>query len=181
MPRLARSKQRSRAGSLIARKRRPPLSRTGYLANPASLTGIPRLEPVHAGNKISFGSSSLTALAQTLVEIELANETDWIAAEKTASSLVEHVLRRFMADRGQSIIAEHFELSLSLGEAIIDSVYGEAEPASPGQLFFVLNTESSFALGVGEAIAELEGVHDGIGTSVLRHPASGSIPLDPRL
>ena len=77
--------------------------------------------------------------------------------------MVEHVLRRYLADRGQSIIAEHFELTLTLGEAIVDSVYGEAEPTSPGQLFFVLNTESSFALGVGEAITELEGAHAGMG------------------
>ena len=163
MPRLARSKQCSRTGSLPARKRRSRLPRTGYLANPASLIGIPRLEPVHAGNKISFGSSALTALAQTLVEIDQANESDWIAAEKTPSTLVEHVLRRYLADRGQSAIAEHFELSLTLGEAIVDSVYGEAEPTSPGQLFFVLNTESSFALGVGDAITELEGAYAGMG------------------
>ena len=110
MPRLARSKQCSRTGSLTARKRRSRLPRTGYLANPASLIGIPRLEPVHAGNKISFGSSALTALAQTLVEIDLATEADWIAAEKSPSTLVEQVLRRYLADRGQSIIAEHFEL-----------------------------------------------------------------------
>ena len=159
MPRLARSKQCSRTGSLTARKRRSRLPRTGYLANPASLIGIPRLEPVHAGNKISFGSSALTALAQTLVKIDQANESDWIAAGKTPSTLVEQVLRRYLADRGQSIIAEHFELSLTLGEAIVDSVYGEAEPTSPGQLFFVLNTESSFALGVGDAITELEGAY----------------------
>jgi hypothetical protein len=97
------------------------------------------------------------------VEIDQANESDWIAAEKAPSTLVEQVLRRYLADRGQSIIAEHFELSLTLGEAIVDRVYGEAEPTSPGQLFFILNTESSFALGVGDAITELEGVCAGMG------------------
>jgi hypothetical protein len=163
MPRLARSKQCSRKGSLTASKRRSRLPRAGYLANPASLIGIPRLEPVHAGNKISFGSSALTALAQTLVEIDQANESDWIAAGKTPSTLVEQVLRRYLADRGQSIIAEHLELSLTLGEAIVDSIYGEADSSCPGKLFFVLNTESSFALGVGEAITELEGAYPGMG------------------
>jgi len=163
MPRLARSKQCSRTGSLPARKGRPRLPRTRYLANPASLIGIPRLEKAHIGNKISFGSSALAELAQTLVEIDQASESDWIAAEKNPSTLVEQVLRRYLADRGQSIIAEHFELSLTLGQAIIDSAYGEAEPTSPGQLFFVLNTESSFALGVGDAITELEGVCAGMG------------------
>ena len=147
MPRLARSKHHPRTGSLTARKRRSRFPGTGYLANSTSLIGIPRLEQGHAGNKISFGSSALTALAQTLVEINEASESDWIAAGKTSSTLVEQVLRRYLADHGQSTIAEHFELSLTLGEAIVDNVYGEAEPTSPGQLFFVLNTESSFALG----------------------------------
>ena len=68
MPRLARSKQRSRAGSLTARNRRSRLPRPGYLANPASLIGIPRLEAAHAGSRITFGCSDLTALAQALVE-----------------------------------------------------------------------------------------------------------------
>jgi hypothetical protein len=57
---------------------------------------------------------------------------------------------------GQAFIAEHFELSLMLGESIIDSAYGEAEPAASDQLFFVLNTESSFPLSVGHTIDELE-------------------------
>jgi hypothetical protein len=163
MPRLARSKQCSRTGSLTARNRRSSLPRTGYLANPASLIGIPRLEPVHVGNKISFGSSALTVLAQTLVEIGHATESDWNAAGKAPSTLVQHVLCRYLADRGQSIIAEHFELYVTLGEGIVNSIYGEADSPCPGQLFFVLNTESSFALGLGDAITELDAVHAGMG------------------
>ena len=97
------------------------------------------------------------------MEIDQANESDWIAAEKNPSTLVEQVLRRYLADRGQSALAEHFELSLTLGEAIVDSIYGEPDSSCPGQLFFVLNTESSFALGVGEAITELEGAYPGMG------------------
>ena len=163
MPRFARSKQRSRAGSLTARKRRSRLPRTWYLANPTSLTGIPRLEPVHAGDKISFGSSALTVLAQTLVETGHATESDWNAAEKAPSTLVQQVLCRYLADRGQSIIAEHFELYLTLGEGIVNSIYSEPDSPCPGQLFFVLNTESSFALGLGDAITELDAVHAGMG------------------
>ena len=64
MQRLARSKRCSRTGSLAARKRRSRLPRTRYLANPASLIGIPRLEAAHAGSRITFGCSDLTALAR---------------------------------------------------------------------------------------------------------------------
>jgi len=81
MQELLECKDSQEASSALARalslqgRGDPGLPRTGYLANPASLIGIPRLEPVHAGNKISFGSSALTALAQALVQIDLANES----------------------------------------------------------------------------------------------------------
>lgn len=163
MQRLARGRQSSRTGSLTSRKRRSCLPRAGYLANPSSLIGIPRLEPAHIGNKISFGSSALTALAQTLVEIDLANESDWVAAGKAPSALVDYVFHRLLADHGQQTVAEHFELSLTLGESIVDSIYSESDSASDDQLFFVLNTDSSFPLPVGDAITELEAVHPGMG------------------
>jgi hypothetical protein len=83
--------------------------------------GIPKLDVAHAGSRITFGCSDLTALAQTLVEIGLAKESDWIAAGKTPAALVDSVFRRFLRDHGQEIIAEHFELSLTLGESIVDN------------------------------------------------------------
>jgi hypothetical protein len=97
------------------------------------------------------------------VELDQTSESDWVAARKIPSILVEHVVHRYLADCGQSIIAQHFELSLTLGEAIVDSVYGEGEPTAPGQLFLVLNTDSSVALGVGDAITELEAAQAGMG------------------
>ena len=165
MPRLAAGKQRSRSGSLPARKRRPRLSPVGYLANPASLTGIPKLNSHHSGTRLTFGDAKLTSLAQTLVEIDLANESDWIAAAKVPSALVDRVIRRFLHEHGQELIAEHFELCLSLAESIVDTTYTESEPAPNGQLLLVLNTESSFPLGVGKAIDELERHQPGLGAA----------------
>jgi len=165
MQRLATGKQCSRPGSLTARKRRTRLPGTRYLADPASLTGIPKLEAAHAGSRITFGCSDLTALAQTLVEIGLATESDWIRAGKTPAALVDSVFRCFLCDHGQEIIAEHFELHLTLGESIVDTSYSDDGLDSNGQLFLVLNTESSFPLCVGPAIEELEGCHPGLGVA----------------
>jgi hypothetical protein len=165
MPRLARSKFCSRAGSLAPRRRRSRLSPVGYLANPASLIGIPKLELEHAGNRIAFGCSDLTKLAQTLVEIDIADESDWIGAERVSAALVDKVFRRFLRDHGQETIAEHFELYLTLGESIVDTRYSDSGADSNGQLFLVLNTESSFPLGVGSATEELERLHPGMGAS----------------
>jgi hypothetical protein len=139
------------------------VARPGYLARASGLIGLPRLRPCHGGEKIGFGSSALTKLAESLVEIGLAHEADWGAAQKLPSTLVDQVLRRFLADHGQAVIAQHFVLCLTLGESIIDSAYGEPNPASTGQLFFVLNTESSFALGIGSAIEQLESAQAGLG------------------
>ncbi len=165
MPRLARSKQCPGAGSLTARKRRSRLPRTGHLADPASLIGIPKLEAAHAGSRITFGCSDLTALAQTLVQIGLATESDWVAAGKTPAALVDSVFRCFLRDHGQEIIAEHFELYLTLGESIVDTSYSDSGADSNGQLFLVLNTESSFPLGIGAVIEELEGFQQGLGVA----------------
>jgi hypothetical protein len=134
--------------------------------------GIPRLERTHSGTEISFGSSALSALAGTLVGLDLASESDWIAAGKLPSALVDGVLRRFLSDRGQGSVAEHFELSLTLSESIVGSLFSDAGAETSGQLFLVLNTESSFAMAVGDAIADLEDVHPGMGAAfydTLRH------------
>ena len=137
------------------------MARTGYLAPASGLIGIPQLQAGHRGEKIGFGSSALTALAETLFTTGLGNHSDWISAKKLPSTLVDAVLHRFLADHGQSIIAEHFELCLTLGESIVDSLYGEPDQAAAGQLFFVLNTESSFALCIGHVIEQLESAQAG--------------------
>ena len=62
---------------------------------------------------------------------------------------MDRVIRRFLREHGQELIAEHFELCLSLAESIVDTTYTESEPTPNGQLLLVLNTESSFPLGVG--------------------------------
>lgn len=139
------------------------MARAGYLAPASGLIGIPKLEAPYAGEKITFGSSALTTLAQTLAEIGMANHADWTNANKTPSTLVDYVLRRFLADHGQGIIAEHFELCLTLGESIVDSAYGEPIQHAAGQLFLVLNTESSFPLRIGDIIEQLEADQAGLG------------------
>src|SRR5271166_5876309 len=143
----------------------PSILAPGYLANPASLISIPRLEAAHAGSRITFGCSDLAALAQTLVEIGLAMESDWIGAGRTPAALVDSVFRRFLRDHGQEIIAEHFELSLTLGESLVDTSYSDSGADNNGQLFLVLNTESSFPLGIGTVIEELEGCQQGLGVA----------------
>ena len=158
-----RRKPGPRASAFGAGTRRPSLARPGYLARASGLISIPKLQPNHAGEKIGFGASSLTALAQSLVELGFARRADWTDAVRVPSQLVDLALRRFLADHGQALIAQHFELALTLGESIIDSAYGEAEPAASDQLFFVLNTESSFPLCVGRTIDELESVAAGLG------------------
>jgi hypothetical protein len=153
------------ASAFGASTRRPTLAGAWYLAAATGLISIPKLQPNHAGEKIGFGSSSLTALARSLVELGFATSADWTDAARVPSTMVDRVLRRFLANNGQALIAEHFELSLMLGESIIESAYGEAEPDASDQLFFVLNTESSFPLSVGRTIDELESGADGLGAA----------------
>jgi len=65
-------------------------------------------------------------------------------------------LRGFLAEQGQALIAEHFDLSLTVAESIIESACGVHEGSESDQLFFLLNTGSSFPLCLGHRIEELE-------------------------
>ena len=163
MPGLAKRRQHPCTGAVTARQRRSRVSPLRHLANPASLISIPRLEATHAGSRITFGCSDLTALAQTLVELDLATESDWIAAGRVPAAVVDSVFRRFLHDHGQEAIAEHFELSLTLGESIVDTTYTGGSADSNDRLFLVLNTESPFPLEIGAAIDELERFQPGLG------------------
>jgi hypothetical protein len=154
-----------RAGTFGARTRRPTLARAGCLAPASGLISIPKLRPNHGGEKIGFGASSLTALAQSLVELGVATRADWTDAVRTPSKLVDLALRRFLADHGQALIAVHSELALMLGESIIESAYGEAEPAASDQLFLLVNTKSSFPMCVGRVIDDFELVTAGLGAA----------------
>lgn len=165
MPGLTRRRQHACAGVVPSGQRRSRVSPIRYLANPACLISIPRLESAHAGTRITLGCSDLAALAQSLVEIGLANESDWVAAERAPAALVDSVFRRFLHDHGQEVIAEHFELSLTLGESIVDTSYSDGGADSNGQLFLILNTESSFPLQIGTAIDELEQCRPGMGAT----------------
>jgi len=114
MPGLAKRSLYSRTGAVASKHRRSHVPPVRHLANPASLISIPLLAAAHTGSRITFGCSDLTTLAHTLVELDLATESDWIAVERGPAGLVEFVFRRFLHDHGQETIAEHFELSLTL-------------------------------------------------------------------
>lgn len=162
---LAKRSQRPSTRAVTSRQRRSCVSAVRNLANPASLISMPQLDPVHAGTRIAFGCSDLTILAQTLVELDLATASDWMAAGKIPAALVDTVFQRYLRDRGNEIIAEQFELCLTLGESIIDIRYSDDGPDSQGQLFLVLNTQSSFPLGIGPAVEELERCQPGLGAA----------------
>ena len=127
-------------------------------------TATARIRP-RSRSRITFGCSDLITFAQTLVETGLATESDWIGAGKVPAALVDSVIRRFLREHGQETIAEHLELFLTLGESIVDITYSDSGADSNGQLFLVLNTESSFPLGIGTVIEELEGCQQGLGVA----------------
>jgi len=165
MQKRARCKQRSRTGSLAAGKRRSRVSAVGSLANRPALMAIPMLQKEQAGSRISFGCSDLAALALSLVELDIASEADWIAAERGPSAFVDRVLRHFLRSWGQETVAEHFELCLTLSESIADTNYSAPGADSGGQLFFILNTGSSFPLALAAPIQAFEAFQPGMGVA----------------
>jgi hypothetical protein len=172
MQKRTRCKQHPRTGSLAPGEGRARVSADGGLANPAALMTIPMLQKEQTGNRMVFGCSDLAALACSLVELDTASDADWIAANRVPSAMVDRVLRRFLQDRGQKTIAEHFELYLTLSESITDTNYSEPGTDSGEQLFFILNTGASFPMALAAPIEAFEAFRSGMGAALydtLRH------------
>lgn len=163
MPRFTTGKHHACPRPRTAKNRTASIPQFGSLADPSSLITIPRLESTHAACKITNGASSLKTLARTLVEIDLATEQDWLEAKRDAYRLVELVLSRFLADRGQATIAKHCELYLTLAESISGYMIDDPEPAGQAQLFLLLNVQSCYPIRVGPAIKKLEKSRQGLG------------------
>jgi len=115
MPRLARSKQYSRTGSLTARKRRSRPSRVRHLANPASLTGIPKLNSHHSGTRITLQPEQLAELlAATRPEMKVLYISGYPRDELVARGQIQPHAHLLQKPFGRAVLETRVRELLSL-------------------------------------------------------------------
>ena len=119
---------------------------------------VPRLDRV-ALRHSSFGSDAASArFATILVELGIANPSDWAACAGEPAKFLRRTLDRFVRSHGESEIDGAFELSVTLSTDPHEWCETEDEPDG-SQMFLYMEACSCGFVNLGPALALCEKEH----------------------
>jgi len=119
---------------------------------------VPRLDRV-ALHHSSFGSDAGSArFATILVELGIANPSDWEACAGEPAKFLRRTLDRFVRSHGESEIDEAFELSVTLSTDPHEWCESEEEPDG-SQIFLCVEASSCGFVNLAPALALCETEH----------------------
>ncbi len=117
------------------------------------LHGIPTEYRFHAGERASI------RLARTLVELDIADPTDWGRVRRDPTAYVEMTLNRWIDVHGGRTIRRRFNLTVTLS-GLVDEYAEVAEQDPDGRhLYFVLHPDSAAYVVAGPTLELLEREH----------------------
>src|SRR5207249_10820355 len=112
------------------------------------LGGIPTEYRFHAGGRASI------RLAHTLLEVDIADPTDWRRVRRDPTAYVEATLNRWIDLHGGRTIRRRFNLRLTLSE-LVDEYADAAEQDPDGRRLYLILYPDSAAYVVAGATLEL--------------------------
>src|SRR5205823_5690173 len=117
------------------------------------LGGIPTEYRFHAGGRASI------RLAHTLLEVDIADPTDWRRVRRDPTAYVEATLNRWIDLHGGKTIRRRFNLRLTLSE-LVDEYAAAAEQDPDGhRLYFTLHPDSAAYVVAGPTLELLDREH----------------------
>ena len=117
------------------------------------LDGIPTEHRFHAGGRASI------RLAQTSLEVDIADPTDWRRVRHDPTAYVEATLNRWIDLHGGKTIRRRFNLRLTLSE-LVDEYADAAEQDPDGRrLYLILYPDSAAYVVAGATLELLEREH----------------------
>ena len=124
----------------------------GHLVIP-HLDGIPTEHRFHAGGRASI------RLAQTSLEVDIADPTDWRRVRRDPAAYVEATLNRWIDLHGGRTIRRRFNLRLTLSD-LVDEFAEAAEQDPDGhRLYFILHPDSAAYVVAGPTLELLDREH----------------------
>jgi hypothetical protein len=115
---------------------------SGLMPNGTGLL-IPRLDQVLVEHRFRAGDRAAIRLAQALVELNIANLSDWQQAHGNPTDFLQATLNRWIDLQGAQTIRRRFCLSLTLSD-VLDEYFdaGEADPDGR-RLYLILHPTSA--------------------------------------
>lgn len=115
---------------------------------------IPRLDGTPAEHRFCAGDRAAVQLAQTLVEMNIADPSDWQRVDRDPIGYLKATLNRWLDLHGARTIRRRFCLSLMLGSVLDEySDAGEADP--DGRRLYLILDPTSAAHVVSKPTLEL--------------------------
>ena len=116
---------------------------------------IPRLDGIPAEHRFCAGDRTAVRLAQTLVEMNIADPSDWQRVDRDPIGYLKATLNRWVDLHGGRTIRRRFCLSLMLS-SVLDEYSGADEAADPdGRRLYLILDPTSAAYVVAKPTLEL--------------------------
>lgn len=120
---------------------------------------LPRLDGIPVEHRLSTGNRGAIRLAQALVELSIANPSDWEQVHRDPTDYLQSTLNRWIDLHGARTIRRRFCFSLTLS-SVFDP-YFDADDANPDgrRLYLILHPTSAAYVVVKPTLDLLERVH----------------------
>lgn len=128
-------------------KRKAAFTSTGMAA--ADLMGvgdqlaIPRLDGVPLEHRFSGGELASIALAQTLLELDIAIAEDWVAASHDPRTFVLKTLDCWIAAHGGDVIKRRFDLYVTFTDCLDGYLEGNEDNPDGSRLYLTIDADKA--------------------------------------
>jgi len=167
--RLGAVREGSRSVLPLARWETPSNTRrspaTNLLIAPPCELGLPSLETISVEHRFS-DDRELLALAEMLVQSNVAAAEDWEKSGRDAAKYLPLSLQRWMFEHGAVAIDRRFDLDLTLSDRLVD--YSD-ERGPDGTLYLILDPDGAAFVLLKPTLELLETAHPRLPSTFFRH------------
>jgi hypothetical protein len=142
------------------------ISAADKLMAATSVITLPCVSGVQTEQRFSADDKEVVALAEILVNSDIAVPDDWERSGRDATKYVLLSLRRWIRTHGGSAIDRRFDLDLTLSDRLLDC---SDERGPEGTLYLVLDPDSAAFVLLTPTIELLENVHPRLPATFYSH------------
>jgi hypothetical protein len=139
---------------------------TDRLIAPPCEVVLPTLEKVPTEQRFSADDREVIALAEILVNSDIAVVEDWEKSGRDATKYLLLTLQRWIRNYGGASIQRRFDLDLTLSDRLVD--YSD-ERGPEGTLYLIVDPESAAFVLLNPTIELLGSVHSRLPATFLRY------------
>ena len=121
--------------------------------------GLPHLDGIPGEYRFHAGERASIQLARTLLEVGIADPTDWRRVRRDPTAFVDLTFERWVDFHRGKAIRRRFNLQLTLSESVDEYVEAGEQDPEGRRLYFTVHPDSAAYIVCGPTLELLEGKH----------------------